>query len=185
MVVSQKIKIELLYDSAIPLPGICPEELKTGPWRDMCTFIFIAALFTIIKTWKQPKVKWKWKSLSCVQFFATLGLCSPWNSPGQNTGVGCLSILQGIFPTQGSNPGLPHYRWILYQLSYKGSPSVDELISTYTSVNYYSVKKEYILQWMNSTWMNLEDFILRAINQSQKDKYYMIPLIWIKITDRK
>ena len=36
--------------------------------------------------------------------------CSPWNSPGQNTGVGSLSLLQGIFPTQGSNPGVPHCR---------------------------------------------------------------------------
>jgi len=36
------------------------------------------------------------------------GLYSPWNSPGQNTGVGSLSLLQGIFPTQGLNPGLPH-----------------------------------------------------------------------------
>ena len=46
---------------------------------------------------------------------------SPWNSPGQNTGVGSLSLLQGIFPTQGSYPGLPHCRWLLYQLSHKGS----------------------------------------------------------------
>ena len=38
------------------------------------------------------------------------GLYSPWNSPGQNTGVGSLSFLQRIFPTQGSNPGLPHCR---------------------------------------------------------------------------
>ena len=41
-------------------------------------------------------------------------LYSPWNSPSQNTGVGSLSLLQGIFPTQGSNPGLPHCRQILY-----------------------------------------------------------------------
>ena len=41
-----------------------------------------------------------------------LGLYSPWNSPGQNTGVGSLSLLQGLFPTQGSNPGLPHCRRI-------------------------------------------------------------------------
>ena len=47
---------------------------------------------------------------------------SPWNSPGRNTGVGTLSLLQGIFPTQGWNPSLPHYRRILYQLSHKGSP---------------------------------------------------------------
>ena len=42
------------------------------------------------------------------------GLYSPWNSPGQNTGVGSLSLLQRIFPTQGLNPGLLPYRWILY-----------------------------------------------------------------------
>ena len=45
------------------------------------------------------------------------GLYSPWNSPGQNTGVASLSLLQGIFPTQGSNPGLLHCRQILYQLN--------------------------------------------------------------------
>ena len=50
-------------------------------------------------------------------------LCSPWNSPGQNTGVRSLSFLQGVFATQGSNPGLPHCRRILYQLGHKGSPS--------------------------------------------------------------
>ena len=44
-------------------------------------------------------------------------LYSPWNSPGQNTRVSSLCLLQGIFPTQGSNPDLPHCRWILYQLS--------------------------------------------------------------------
>ena len=49
-------------------------------------------------------------------------LYGPWNAPGQNTEVGILSFLQGTFPTQGSNPGLPHCRWILYQLSHQGSP---------------------------------------------------------------
>ena len=42
------------------------------------------------------------------------GLYSPWNSPGQNTGVGSLSLFQGIFPTQRLNPGLLHCRWVLY-----------------------------------------------------------------------
>ena len=50
------------------------------------------------------------------------GLHTPGNSPGQNTGVGSLALLQGMFPTQGSNPGLLHYRQILYQLSHQGSP---------------------------------------------------------------
>ena len=48
-------------------------------------------------------------------------LC-PWDSPGKNTGVGCHFLLQGIFPTQESNPGLLHCRQILYQLSYEKSP---------------------------------------------------------------
>ena len=50
-------------------------------------------------------------------------LLCPWDSPGKNTGVGSLNPLQGIFSTQGSNPGLLHCRRILYQLSYQGSPS--------------------------------------------------------------
>ena len=44
------------------------------------------------------------------------------DSPGKNPGVGCHALLQGVFPTQGWNPGLPHRRQILYRLSYKGSP---------------------------------------------------------------
>ena len=95
----------------------------------------------------------------------------PWNSPAQNTGVGSLSLLQGIFPTQGSNPGLLHCmgfvlaepqgkpkntgmgslsllqrifptqesnwgllhcRWIIYQLSYHGSPILREINPEYS-----------------------------------------------------
>ena len=57
------------------------------------------------------------------------GLYGPWNSPGQNTGVGSLSLLQGIVPTLGSNLGLPHCRRILYQLSHKGSPRILEWVA--------------------------------------------------------
>ena len=64
--------------------------------------------------------KWKWKSLSGVHLFVTP--YSAWNSPGQNSGVGSLSLLQGNLPKQGLSPGLPHCRRILYQLSHKGSP---------------------------------------------------------------
>ena len=56
-------------------------------------------------------------------------LYSPWDSSGQNAGVGCLSLLQGIFPTQGSNPGLLHCRWILYQLSHEGSTRILEWVT--------------------------------------------------------
>ena len=59
------------------------------------------------------------------------GLYSPGNSLGQNTGMGGLSLLQWIFPTQGSNQGLLHCRQILYQLSYQGS------LFRFTPINYY------------------------------------------------
>ena len=62
-----------------------------------------------------------------------LTFCDPmdytWNSPGQNTGVGNLSLLQGIFPTQRLNRGLPHCRWILYRLSHKESPRTLEWVA--------------------------------------------------------
>ena len=57
------------------------------------------------------------------------GLYSPWNSPGQNTGVGSLSLFQGVFPTQGLNPGLPHCGRILYQLSHQGSLRILEWVA--------------------------------------------------------
>ena len=57
------------------------------------------------------------------------GVYHPWNSPGQNVGVGSLSLLQGIFPTQGSKPGLLHCRWVLYLLSHQGSPRILECIA--------------------------------------------------------
>ena len=63
---------------------------------------------------------WKWKSLSHVWLCDPMG-CSPWTSPGQNTGVGSLFLLQGISPTQGSNPGLPHCKQTLYCVSHQGS----------------------------------------------------------------
>ena len=49
----------------------------------------------------------------------------PWDSPGKNSGVGCYALLQGIFPTQRLNLGLPYCRQILYQRSHQGSPRVE------------------------------------------------------------
>ena len=50
-------------------------------------------------------------------------------SPGKNTGVDCHYLLQGIFPTQGLNPGLPHCRQIIYHLSHQGSPKILEWVA--------------------------------------------------------
>ena len=70
------------------------------------------------------------------------GVHSPWNSPGQNTGVGSHFLLQGIVPTQGSTPGLPHCRWILYQLSHKGSPEDPKLFPSQRK----HTRKKYVIQ---------------------------------------
>ena len=81
--------------------------------------------------WLAPVILTEWNE-SCSVMSDSLrphGLYSPWNSPGQNTGVGSLSLLQGIVPTQGLNPGLPHCRQILYQLRHKGSPRILEWVA--------------------------------------------------------
>ena len=73
-------------------------------------------------------LSWKWKCSIVCNSLGPHGLYSPWTSPGQNTGVGSRSLLQGTFPTQGLNPGLPQCRQILYQLSHQGSPRMMERV---------------------------------------------------------
>ena len=68
--------------------------------------------------------------------------CRLWNSPGKNTRVGCRSLLQGIFPTQGSNPGLLHCRQIIHHLSYQGNPYRVSLFSVILKVSLHSVAQE-------------------------------------------
>ena len=97
------------------------------PYCLFCLFLIFPSpalwSWNTLYEWR-PRVRTlsKWKSLSRSDSLWPYGLYSPWNSLGQNPGVGSHSLLQGIFPTQGSNPGLPHCRQILHQLSYQGSP---------------------------------------------------------------
>ena len=65
---------------------------------------------------------WKWKSLNRVWLFGTPWIIQSMDSPGQNTGVGSLSLLQGISPTQGSNRSLLHCRWISLPAEPQGKP---------------------------------------------------------------
>ena len=102
-------------------------------------------IFTL-RQWKQGE------SESCSVVSNSLwphGLYSPWNSPGQNTGVGSCSLLQGIFPIQGSNPGLLHCRWILYQLSHQQSSRVLEWV-TYP----FSSRSSWPRNWTGVSCMN-------------------------------
>ena len=77
----------------------------------------------LIKQWN-----WNWSHSVVSDSLRPRGLqptrlLHPWDSPGKNTGVGCHFLLQGIFPTQGSNAGLPHWRQTLKPLSHQGSPN--------------------------------------------------------------
>ena len=69
---------------------------------------------------KGSLILWKCKSLSHVWLFATPWIYSPWNSPGQNTGVGSLSLL----PNPVIEPRSSHCRQVLYQLSHQGNPRI-------------------------------------------------------------
>ena len=117
--------------------------------------------FSIISAWclglSSLKVKSESVSHSVVSnSLQPHGLYSPWNSPGQNTGVGSLSHLQGIFPTQGLNPGLPDCGQILYQLSHKESPRilewVDSLFSRRSSPSRNQPRVSCITNWFFTNW---------------------------------
>ena len=121
------------------------------------------------------------------------------DSPGKNTGVGCPALLQGIFPTQGSNPGLSHCRSILYRVSHQGitvaglKPSVSvtiidfegmlDLISSCFSVIPYGVKlphdswsKPFIFisnsfcdMWHRPSILRLREVVLSVMMQAARD----------------
>ena len=99
----------LLYPppGGLPDPGIQPTSL-TSPGLAGCSSPLEPPGKPDVANESETKVK---VTQSCPT------LCGP----GQNSGMGSPLLLQGIFPTQGSNPGLLHCRWILYQLSYEGS----------------------------------------------------------------
>ena len=80
-------------------------------------------------------------------------LLCPWNSPGKNTGVGCPVLLQGIFLTQGLNPGLLHCGQILYHLSHQGSP-ISKKSKAKESSNYCTIAliSHTIERWCSKSW---------------------------------
>ena len=105
------------YDSHTGLLLFCPRDSSHSSLGQSCiknifflfylvSFVCFCFLFFEVKR----------KSSVMSDSLRPHGLHNPWNLPGQNTGVGSCSLLQGVFLIQGSNPGLPHYRWILYQL---------------------------------------------------------------------
>ena len=88
------------------------------------------------------------RSLSRAQLFATpwIAACTkllrPWDFQDKSTGVGCHFLLQGIFPTQGSNPGLSQCRQTLYCLTHQGSPIFHARTSTIKKRNVSTLRKQ-------------------------------------------
>ena len=104
-------------------------DAGNGPFLDLdangmnfflCSFMYVSGhlymCYSLIRSFHLPE--WVKVAQLCLTLCDPIDY-SPWNSPGQNTGVVSFPLLQGIFPTQGSNPGLPQCRQILYQLSHK------------------------------------------------------------------
>ena len=133
------VMFSLEFVSIKPNQGCCSvsaEEMEilkckhSGPGQsntEKQSYLFSEGVSSVDETFSQVSES---KSRSVVSgFLQPHGLYSPWNSPGQNTGVSSFSLLQGIFPTQGSNPVLPHCRRLLYQLRHKGSPRVLEWVA--------------------------------------------------------
>ena len=126
-------------------------------WSDLAAAVPFLRLYT--------EVKWS-ESRSVMSDSVRPHGLYPRNSPGQNTGVGSLSLLQGIFPTQRSNPVLLHCRRILYQLSHKGTP--------------IQVAPDCIFHWILSSNCVFVSHIFWLIVSPTKEAY-LVP-IWIYLS---
>ena len=119
----------------------------------------------------------------CLTFCDPVG-CSPpgssahGDSPGKNTGVGCHFLLQGIFPTQGSNPDLPHCRRILYRLSHPGSPYSIQLVHILNSCWSHPLGIQIRVPTLNLMWfsvsysegtLNRLEILLNRLTKPSKD----------------
>ena len=87
----------------------------------------------------------------------------PWNSPHKNTGVGCHSLLQGIFPTRGLNPGLLHCRRTLYPLSHEGSR--EKQLKQQCDIT------PHLLEW---SWSTKEERTNAGVNVEKREFLYTI-----------
>ena len=143
-------------------PFLCPPTHKKD--RINCWFKslnFGTVYYAMVVDQYHYQVLWLWGEkwsevewLSRVRLFAT-----PWTvacqaalsmrSPGKNTGVGCHSLLQGIFLTQGSNPGLPHCRQMLYPLSHQGGMFSQTMKRKKSTVNFSVYLYTVLIVWWN------------------------------------
>ena len=103
------------------------------------------------------------------------------DSTGKNIGVGWDALLQGIFPTQGSNPGLPHYRWIFYHLRHQGSPRTLEWVAYPFSSRSSRLRNQTGVSCtaggFPTSWSTREVLlVIKEIQIQTKMIYYCIPI---------
>ena len=141
--------------------------------------------------WKKSKISSKtiWRTVSW-------RLLCPGNSPAQNTEVGCFSLLQGIFPTQGSNSGLPYYSRIIYQLSQQGCPRIVEWVAypfsrgsswcrNWTGVSYFAggffhswaTREDWLTHHLNLKTMKLRLWLIHHSTFKKHENWFTI---WMK-----
>ena len=136
-------------------------------------FTYFLGPFLSLLFWEPYNVN---ESSSVVSIFLRPhGLYIPWDSPGQNTAVGSLSLLQRIFPSQGSNTGLPHCRQILYQLSQKGSPRILQWV-TYP----FSTRSSRPRNWTRVSCIAGRFFTNWAIREINVNVAFNVP--WVSLT---
>ena len=143
--------------SLVPLPFLNPAWTSGSSWFTYCWSLAWRFLSITLLTCES-------ESHSVMSDSLWLhGLYSLWNSLGQNTGVGSLFLLQGIFPTQGCSPRLPHCRQILYQLSHKGSPRKREWLaysfSSKSPQPRNQTRVSCIAGWFFTNWAMRENII--------------------------
>ena len=114
-------KASILWHSAFFIVQLSHPYMTTRKTIALTRRTFVDKVMSLIKVYPYINIEWSESSSVVSDSLQPCRLYSPWNSPGRNTGVGSLSLLQGIFLTQGLNPGLLHCRRILYQLSYQGT----------------------------------------------------------------
>ena len=85
---------------------------------------------------------------------------SPWNTPGQDTGLGSRSFLQRFFSTQGLKPGLPHCRQILYPLSHQGSP-INYVEKRKSLTQIFKKPPEVCYGWTGSHHVSTQDSFIK------------------------
>ena len=110
---------------------------------------------------------------SCQALCHPAGLLCPQDSPGKNTGVGCYALRQGIFPTQGSNPGLPNCRRALYHLSHQGIIKQTTVYFNFTAMHTWQINSIHgnIRQtfWLTEVTIILS---LQCIARTKDENFY-------------